>query len=304
MKKSQLLLFTVGLSLCSCSTINHTASTVPVNTEVYNLTVADLNVSEKKDTFTTEWKWNPFSSVSLSAQKETAQHELLNRADADVIVDPQITVERRGFMRGGSVTVSGYPAKYSNFRPMTREDAENIGIINGNISTVVVSPVVATSNGVFIEPGKKQKVKSERSKRSHFIDVLYGPQLECGYSNDPDSQFGLIYGAHGSRWGWYVKGSLIKSTGDEYSGFITAGFIKTISSQWNFLMGLGCGGNIFYDRSYYYYSEEEAFTVPVEAAIQWHKGHFNIMVGVNYSSNFTHYYNDMLTPQIGIGYTF
>ena len=131
MNRIMILAAGVGLALSSCSTIQHTSQTAGVDTNVYNLTVADMNVAKQKQTMTTEWKWNPLSTVSLKAQKETATAELLKEANADVLVEPQYIVKRRGLFRGGSLTVTGYPATYSNFRNMTPEDAEKIAKING-----------------------------------------------------------------------------------------------------------------------------------------------------------------------------
>lgn len=56
------------MAVSSCSSLSHTAQTADVDSRVYNLTVADMEVSENRATKTTEWKWTPLSSVSLSAQ--------------------------------------------------------------------------------------------------------------------------------------------------------------------------------------------------------------------------------------------
>ena len=80
-----------ALALSSCSTITHTSQTAAVDTQVYNLTVADMKVAAKKDSVTVDWKWNPLSTVSLSAQKQTATHTLLGKNEADVLVAPQKT---------------------------------------------------------------------------------------------------------------------------------------------------------------------------------------------------------------------
>ena len=115
----------VGIMLmASCSSLRHTASTAPVDVRVTSLTAVDLNVNPEKATRTTSWSYNPFRSVSIAQVKENTEAELLQEVDADVLVEPQYIVKKRGFLRGGSVTVIGFPAKYSNFHKLTTEESE------------------------------------------------------------------------------------------------------------------------------------------------------------------------------------
>lgn len=144
MKSKLLLGCLLAFLMSSCSIISHTSQTASVNTEVYNLTVADVNVFPKKATATVSWNWSPFARLSLETQKRNAVAALTELTNSDVLVEPQFKVVRRGLFRGGSVTVTGYPATYSNFRTMTKEDAEKIATINGNV--VIVSPMIGSSS--------------------------------------------------------------------------------------------------------------------------------------------------------------
>lgn len=110
--------------MCSCTSIRHTASTASVDTEIYNFTVADMDVQPVKVSKTFSWSYNPFKKVSIGVVKDNTTAQLLKETDADVLVEPQYIVEKRGFMRGGSVTVIGFPAKYSNFHKMTESEAQ------------------------------------------------------------------------------------------------------------------------------------------------------------------------------------
>lgn len=116
------MLFTVMLA--SCSSVRHTAETAAVNNTVTTFTVADMDVSTTKVSKTTSWPYNPFKRVSIDEVKENTEAALINENKADVLIEPQYIVERRGFLRGGSVTVIGFPAKYKNFHKMTPEEAE------------------------------------------------------------------------------------------------------------------------------------------------------------------------------------
>lgn len=137
MKKCLLLGIGLTFAVSSCTTIQNTASSDQVDTRLYNLTVADMKVADHHVTKTIEWKWNPFTLVSMEAQKKNAVAEAVREADADLLVEPQYTVKTRGLFRGGSVTVTGRPAKYTHFRSLTQADAINMAVSQGK-------PVVET----------------------------------------------------------------------------------------------------------------------------------------------------------------
>lgn len=109
--------------MASCSSVRHTSDTVNVNNTVTSFTVADLKVTPYKVSKTTKWNYNPFKSVSVAIIKGNTEALLLDESQADVLLEPQYIVEKRGFLRGGSVTVIGYPAKFENFHKMTSEEA-------------------------------------------------------------------------------------------------------------------------------------------------------------------------------------
>jgi hypothetical protein len=63
---------------------------------------------------------NFLTGTSLEQRKTNLIVKLCREIGADVLVDPQFTYSKRIF-GGGKLTVSGYPAKYKNFRAMTDE---------------------------------------------------------------------------------------------------------------------------------------------------------------------------------------
>lgn len=139
------------LALSSCSTISHTSEQLYVESKVVSVTVADMNVQPQRVEHTTSWKWNPFRVVSVSGEKDKATGELLKELKADVLVEPQYIVKRRGIFRGGSVTVSGYPATYHNFRPMTEQDATTIATLDGRLNCGGAVINTSAPIGVFKE---------------------------------------------------------------------------------------------------------------------------------------------------------
>lgn len=114
--------FALGL-LCSCSSVKHTATTAEVQTKVVNFTVADIETNGVKVSKTTSWDYNPFKRININTEIANTEAKLLQEAGCDILLEPQYIIEKRGFLRGGSVTVIGIPAKYTNFHKMTEEEA-------------------------------------------------------------------------------------------------------------------------------------------------------------------------------------
>ena len=123
MKIKLLCMAVVTMLMCSCSSVRHTSSTYGVDTKIVNYTVADMDVQPVKVSKTYSWSYNPFKRVSIERVKTNVTAQLLNEAGGDVLVEPQYIVEKRGWLRGGSVTVIGFPAKYKNFHKMTESEA-------------------------------------------------------------------------------------------------------------------------------------------------------------------------------------
>lgn len=135
MKKTLLLLFVAAMTMTSCSIVTKTATTRQVNAPLAAAVISDLDVSNQKITY----KFVPTKAVRKGGVRNcinTAISEALaHHGDGDVLVETQeAIVERYGF--GGrkikSVTVTGYPAKYNNFRSAD-EATVKAGIISGSL---------------------------------------------------------------------------------------------------------------------------------------------------------------------------
>lgn len=316
-----------ALALSSCSTITHTSQTAAVDTQVYNLTVADMKVAAKKDSVTVDWKWNPLSTISLSAQKETATHTLLGKSDADVLVEPEYIVKRRGLFRGGSVTVTGYPATYSNFRAMTAEDAEKIATVNGDNNIVVVNPILSTTAGKVVKKKKPAPVLPLRKREAvhyQFVNVLGGAVIDVNGTIDVGYHFGAMYGSYGKSWGWYGKVVLNSAELYQYepdsdsdykrkwSPSITLGAIKTLGSGFSTFFGIGAGGYFVEDEKEYYtggywdthYEEVTKFSIPVEIGFMKRFNSVNVMLGATYATPVAGIGSGNINPFVGVGYSF
>jgi len=115
------------LFFASCATVKkmETVKTRDVigSEVVYMPTVATLEVSQTKVTelFTIKAK-----SKIKDADKAFAVAKLLTKHNADVLVEPRFSIEEitSGKTTTYNVIVSGYPATYKNFRPLTPADME------------------------------------------------------------------------------------------------------------------------------------------------------------------------------------
>lgn len=321
MKKSTLASCIAVLALCSCTTIQHTTTSEEVDTQVHNLTVADVNVSKERVSHTYNWNWDPLSTISLSDKKKSAAAELLNEQGGDVLVEPQYVVKRRGVFRGGEITVSGYPATYRNFRSMTQSDADIIATIDPKTEDSK-SPLAFVTN--IFKPSDGKKAAKPKKRRTpgfrldhQFVNLLGGPVFD----NNNDNIFGsvgLMWGKTGDSWGYYVKGMLIGNDDDKLTGALTVGALKRVSNTVNIFFGTGIGGNhtraTYESHSYYYYHRsrnERVCALPVDLGAQWRIKRVNLLLGLTGSFRLkretdNRWYNHFVTftPEIGVGYCF
>lgn len=157
-----------AMGVSSCSTVSHTALTANVDSYVVTLTVADLDVSKEKQTATANWNWNPFAMLQDHKAIKDAEAEMLRSTGSDVVVEPSYKITKRGFLRGGSVEVTGYPAKYTGFHSMTEKEAESINKLR--------FPTVSSENCQSLgEPklGKREKTKNLFQKVGGFVTGIF-----------------------------------------------------------------------------------------------------------------------------------
>lgn len=122
--KKFIIIAMAALAMASCTTTTKTARTESVPYSMYNATVADLEVAKARITYTLQ----PSKEVrkgGVSNCKQAAIMEALNaNGNADLLLEPQFVVNHKKGPFGifinkvTSVTVSGRPAFYKNFRSM------------------------------------------------------------------------------------------------------------------------------------------------------------------------------------------
>jgi len=122
MKKTILFIgLAAVLSLSSCITTSKTARTLASSSSIKNATVADLRVTGERITKTIQ----PSKAIQrggLENVKQAVIQEALNDCEmADVLVEPEFVIESKRNLFGTritSITVTGRPAHYENFRTL------------------------------------------------------------------------------------------------------------------------------------------------------------------------------------------
>lgn len=107
--------------LSGCDTLQKTATTANISIQAHNATVADLKVGER-----ISYTMTPSDEVRRGGEanvKQVAEAEALEKkgGNADLLVNPLYVIsKKRGLFSSKitSITVSGRPAFYTNFRPL------------------------------------------------------------------------------------------------------------------------------------------------------------------------------------------
>ena len=114
-------------------------------------TTADLEVSDQRVKLTIAVSQDPNIIVSEAQYKENAIGELLEKSNADVLVNPMFKMDYRNG-RLESITVSGYPAKHRNFRTISYEEQTKYLI---DKAKAVNAPQIVINGGEIINEVQK-----------------------------------------------------------------------------------------------------------------------------------------------------
>ena len=138
MKKFLFALLVSAFAMTSCSTVKKTATIHNVKPTLASAVLTDLEVSNQKITYT----YIPTNDVRRGGAANcisTAIHEALVANGGDVLIETQTaTVERTWSRKIKSVTITGYPAKYKNFRSADTQTLKT-AVENGVFGTQIVS---------------------------------------------------------------------------------------------------------------------------------------------------------------------
>ena len=112
--------------LASCSTLKKSTSTslnVASGVQQYP-TVVDLKVNNKIEK-QLAWGFVPFNigQPTLDNRKENLVADAVKENNADILLEPQMTYTKKSFGQR-TLTLTGYPATFKDFRKATKEDLE------------------------------------------------------------------------------------------------------------------------------------------------------------------------------------
>lgn len=117
--KNLLLIGAISMILASCTSSmrTYTATTLDTRSQLQTATTADLDVNETRISYT----MRPSKAIQAGGKQNVinaAVHEaLLQHGNADVLVDLEYVLEYKD-NQIESITVTGHPAKYRNFRSL------------------------------------------------------------------------------------------------------------------------------------------------------------------------------------------
>ena len=123
--KKYMLIAVAALMAASCTTTTKTARTESVPYSMYNATVADLEVSPKRITYTMAPSKEIRSGGVANVKQAATQEALEKNGNADLLLEPQFVLSHKKGPFGllinkvTSITVTGRPATYKNFRSMS-----------------------------------------------------------------------------------------------------------------------------------------------------------------------------------------
>lgn len=211
--KRLIIIAAVASVMASCAvTKTRTARTADISSEITQMpTVVELDVAdkrEKSDVF--EWANRMFSfkrRISVKEKTQEAVAQILERTNADVLIEPKVSVDRRikPFATDYTLSVSGYPAKYKAFRTATVEDIEAVNALRkpAGHRTIRIAdymrPQTAhlsrqTRNTVAIADAVTKKPRWER-KSGYMGMVDAGLILGCGNGSEDGLHISTTHGA-------------------------------------------------------------------------------------------------------------
>lgn len=100
-------------------------SEVQVENRILAVAGADLDISPQRVSKTATWAFNFLSPMQLEQRKSNLIDALCREVGADILIDPQFTYSRR-ILGSGKLTVSGYPARYRDFRSLNELEIDSL----------------------------------------------------------------------------------------------------------------------------------------------------------------------------------
>lgn len=125
MKKFFIFAFAV-VAMASCTSVHETATTRPVKAPIVAGASADMEIVGKKISYTYKTTGAIRRGGFQNCVNAAVREALAKNGNADVLVESQEAIVQRNGLFGTkikSVTVTGFPAVYKNFKSMDQDAA-------------------------------------------------------------------------------------------------------------------------------------------------------------------------------------
>jgi hypothetical protein len=211
---ASLVFMAVALILTSCGGSSRITVATSTNVDLarsicYIPTLANVQVQPTKVTAT--MTSTEMEGLNAEQKKQAVVAKAVATAKADILVVPSFTTKKNAEGKLASMTVTGYPAKISSFRPLSTADSPFLKQIEAKQDKVSGRMVVNTMTVAEMEYGPKttltlspadiglagqteQKVLAyakEKLLRQEKADVLYEPQYIANIVDGKVSTFTL-----------------------------------------------------------------------------------------------------------------
>ena len=238
-----LMALSATFMLSSCITTVKTARSADTSASINNATVADLNVTDHRITYTMTPS-KEIQRAGLANVKQAAIQEALTaNGNADVMVEPEFVISMKNkFILGkevSSITVTGRPAYYKNFRTLNDSVWATPGFLgqpNRSAGYGYNSKKSGGTLGAILGVFSGKKAKEAKSYGNNY-----------GYSYDVNSGFGAKIEAVGGIQRLKDSDSSEKTKTHPYAGgYVTLGY-HVIP---NLFIGAGTGCTWDFERAF------------------------------------------------------
>ena len=211
MKKALAFLSLAVLALSSCQTVVNTARTVDAQSDIKSITVADLKVADKRVTATIDPVSKDLRKGGEKNVRQAVEAKALEMAgDADVLLEPRYVVTKKSGLFTGkkitSISVSGRPAWYENFRTLDDSVWSNAAfrgiapVYGEKFKKTSISPYGVAASGFN---NQKEIAFRHRGWRAYCDLFVGGGNSEIGKDKRDVSISGLFTASLGYQFGPY-----------------------------------------------------------------------------------------------------
>lgn len=155
MKKILIVMAIAACALAtSCSTVYKTAAVQQVKSPITSATIADIEIVGSKIVYNYEVPRRVAKAGIQNCLNAAVSEALINAGKGgDVLIDMQYSMEKRwaffGRNRIRNITVTGIPARYTNFRSASDKTMQKIVLQNEGISKRDHNSVPVVRHGLF-----------------------------------------------------------------------------------------------------------------------------------------------------------